>query len=71
MDCSQPGFSVHGFSRQEYWSRLPFPSPNFVWTKANVSEYWMYSNSVFSVVDKIGNLLFETELKIRLEHVIS
>ena len=28
MDCSVPGFSVHGiFSRQEYWSKLPFPSP--------------------------------------------
>ena len=26
-DCSQPGFSVLGFSRQEYWSGLPFPSP--------------------------------------------
>ena len=22
-----PGSSVHGFSRQEYWSGLPFPSP--------------------------------------------
>ena len=25
-DCSPPGSSVHGFSRQEYWSELPFPS---------------------------------------------
>ena len=24
---SPPGFSVHGFSRQEYWSGLPFTSP--------------------------------------------
>ena len=24
---SLPGSSVHGFSRQEYWSGLPFPSP--------------------------------------------
>ena len=24
---SPPGFSVHGFPRQEYWSGLPFPSP--------------------------------------------
>ena len=23
----QPGSSVHGFSRQGYWSELPFPSP--------------------------------------------
>ena len=27
MDCSPPGSSVHGFSRQEYWSELPLPSP--------------------------------------------
>ena len=27
MDCSLPGFSVHGFLRQEYWSGLPFLSP--------------------------------------------
>ena len=27
MDCSPPGFSVHGISRQEYWRGLPFPSP--------------------------------------------
>ena len=24
MDCSLPGSSVHGFSRQEYWSGLPY-----------------------------------------------
>ena len=27
MDCSLPGSSVTEFSRQEYWSGLPFPSP--------------------------------------------
>ena len=27
MDCSPPGSSVHGFSRQEYWRGLPFPTP--------------------------------------------
>ena len=27
MDCSLSDTSVHGFSRQEYWSGLPFPSP--------------------------------------------
>ena len=27
MDCSLPGSSVHGFPRQEYWSGLPFSSP--------------------------------------------
>ena len=27
MDCSLPGFSVHGILQQEYWSGLPCPSP--------------------------------------------
>ena len=27
LDCSPPGSSVMGFSRQEHWSELPFPSP--------------------------------------------
>ena len=27
MVCSPPGSSVHGISRQEYWSGVPFPSP--------------------------------------------
>ena len=27
MDCSLPGSSVQEFSRKEYWSKLPFPSP--------------------------------------------
>ena len=27
MDCSLPGSFVHGFSRQEYWSGVPLPSP--------------------------------------------
>ena len=27
MDFSLPGSSVRGFSRQEYWSGVPLPSP--------------------------------------------
>ena len=27
MDCSPPSSSVHGIFKQEYWSRLPFPTP--------------------------------------------
>ena len=27
MDCSLPGSSSMGFSRQEYWSGVPLPSP--------------------------------------------
>ena len=28
MDCSPPVSSVHGFSRQEYWSGVPLPPSN-------------------------------------------
>ena len=27
MDCSPPGSSLHGISRQEYWSGWPCPTP--------------------------------------------
>ena len=27
IDCSLPDSSIHGISRQQYWSGLPFPSP--------------------------------------------
>ena len=27
MDRSLPGSSIHGFSKQEYWSRVPLPFP--------------------------------------------
>ena len=32
-DCSPPGSSVHGFSRQESWSGVPLPSPDTVHRK--------------------------------------
>ena len=28
MGCSPPGSSAHGIFQQEYWSRLPFPTPS-------------------------------------------
>ena len=49
MDCSLPGFSVMGLSRQEYWGELPFPTPGTPWTAAchaslsvelSRQEYW-------------------------------
>ena len=30
MDCSPPGSSAMGFSRQGYWSGVPLPSPKFL-----------------------------------------
>ena len=37
MDCSLPASSVHGFSRKEYWSGVPLPSPSLV-IKAKVKS---------------------------------
>ena len=33
MDCGPPVSCVHGFSRQEYWNGLPFPSPGYLWPR--------------------------------------
>ena len=42
IDGSPPGSPSLGFSRQEYWSGLPFPSP------VQESEKWKWSRSVVS-----------------------
>ena len=42
IDSSPPGFPSLGFSRQEHWSGLPFPSP------VHESEKWKWSRSVVS-----------------------
>ena len=42
IDGSPPGFPSLGFSRQEHWSGLPFPSP------MHESEKWKWSCSVMS-----------------------
>ena len=42
IDGSPPGFPSLGFSRQEHWSGLPFPSP------MHESEKWKGSCSVVS-----------------------
>ena len=45
MDCSLLGSSTHGFSRQEYWSRVPSPSPRFYvtvyifWSVTKINHY--------------------------------
>ena len=42
IDGSPPGSLSLGFSRQEHWSGLPFPSP------MHESEKWKWSHSVMS-----------------------
>jgi len=46
-----------GFSRQEYWSGLPFPSPEDLsdsWIKANVTAATMYRlNWIFEELNQL------------------
>ena len=54
IDGSPPGSPVLGFSRQEHWSGLPFPSPmhkseKWKWSRS-VAWYSKYSNAHFVMV---------------------
>ena len=51
MDGSPPGFPSLGFSRQEHWSGLPFPSP------MHEREKWKGSRSVVSDSSRPHGLL--------------
>ena len=42
MDCSLPGSSIHGISRQEYWSGVPLPSPSLATRKCKLTLQWKY-----------------------------
>ena len=55
MDCSPPSSSCMEFSRQEYWSGLPFPSPG------DLSNPGMESGSPALLTD---SLLSETPEKL-------
>ena len=46
MDCSLPGSSVHGFSRQEYWSGVSLPSPNKYYDRENKKVLWVMLNKL-------------------------
>ena len=50
MDCSPPGSSVLEFSRQEYWSGLPFPSPgtNFLGSLRVFGGFFNLISSILS-----------------------
>ena len=49
-DGSPPGSPVLGFSRQEHWSGLPFPSP------MHESEKWKWRCSVVSTSSRLHEL---------------
>ena len=50
IDGSAPGFQSLGFSRQEYWSGLPFHSP------MHESKKWKWSRSVVSDSSQLHGL---------------
>ena len=65
MDCSLPGSFAQGFSRQEYWSRVPLPSPTYKAYSPVIDLYQMkFSKQILQRVgklklcqDRIRNLL--------------
>ena len=49
MDCSLPGSSIHGFSRQEYWSGVPLTLEDAYYqvtlhTKSKPLKVWIVTN---------------------------
>ena len=50
MDCSLPGSSVHGFSRQEYWSGVPLPSATVKHRLSQITVLFMGSLSTLLVL---------------------
>ena len=67
MDCSTPGSSVHGFSRQQYWSGLPFPSPG------DLPHQGIKHGSLFHDIDILlffnKNLNYEIFENIKVENI--
>ena len=60
MDSSPPAPLSMEFSRQEYWSGLPFPSPYIYDTIYQMFIYYMKSESISHSV--VSNSLLPTSL---------
>ena len=52
MDCNLPGSSVHGFSRQEYWSGVTLPSPKNIHNYSNLDSFF----SLRTILDQACNV---------------
>ena len=50
IDCSLPGSSVHGFSRQGYWSGVPLPSPPLMHRCLHFS--FLHHSDAFIITDE-------------------
>ena len=57
MDHGPPGSSSMGFSRQEYWGGLPFPSPVIKCEVSEVSEMSEVAQSCPSLSDPMDYIL--------------
>ena len=62
MDCSPPGPPSMGFSRQEYWSGLPLPSPS-----ENTKKYQIHQEKDTYFVTKVQSSQNEEFLCIDLQ----
>ena len=53
VDCSLLGASIHGISRQEYWSGVPLPSPIFflraLENRILISTIFFFSREIIQV----------------------
>ena len=63
MDCSPPGSSIHGISRQEYWSGVPLPSP----LASIVSHKKLKMTNKQNKILKVSSLFYKVIQQIRLE----
>ena len=54
-----------GFSRQEYWSGVPLPSPTSTWANKNERKVTLTSSGYIVLLP-----LFEVELKLRANFII-
>ena len=70
MDCSLPGSSIHGISRQEYWSGMPLRSGTnqggpFLLLLVNIvlavvawnSKRFQIPKVILSTINKVGGIL--------------
>ena len=53
--CSPPGSSVHGISQQEYWTGVPFPSPEDV-PDPGIEPVPLALAAGFATVESLGKL---------------
>ena len=66
MDCSPRGSSVHGISRQEYWSGFPFSPPGYPYMTTGKTIGWIKWTFVGKVV-----YLLEATFGVIKSHLIS